>query len=124
FHTESAHQGAEIRASSAPELVVNVEGTAPIRTVEIIKNNRVAYTRRGDGSAKLSFRFRDEDFSNTTMGETALIKDWSRPETGIRPRPSERETYYYVRVVQSFSAQDLDKPGEVAWSSPIFVLHE
>jgi hypothetical protein len=124
FHTQSDQQGAEIKASSAPELVVNVEGTAPLRTVEIIKNNRVVYTKRGEGSQRLSFRYRDEAFTDPSMGETVLIKDWSRPETGIRARPNERETYYYVRVVQSFSAQELDKPGEVAWSSPIFVIHE
>ena len=124
FHTADAQQGQEIRASSAPELAVNVEGTGPIRTVEIVKNNRVVYTKRGEGDSRIAFRYRDEAFADTSMGESALIEDWSRPETGVRPRPSERESYYYVRVVQSFSSQELDKAGEVAWSSPIYVVHE
>ncbi|MCB1019678.1 MAG: DUF3604 domain-containing protein, partial [Acidobacteria bacterium] len=122
FHTAQAQQGSEIRASEAPELAVNVEGTGPIRTVEIIKNNRVVYTKRGEGASKVSFRYRDEAFADTSMGETALIHDWKRPETGVRARPSESESYYYVRVVQSFSAAEPEKPGEIAWSSPIYVL--
>jgi hypothetical protein len=124
FHTAEAQQGAEIQAASAPELAVNVEGTGPIRTVEIIKNNRVVYTKRGEGASKVSFRYRDEAFGDTSMGATALIQDWSRPETGVRARPSESESYYYVRVVQSFSVQEPEKPGEVAWSSPIYVVHK
>ena len=124
FHSGAAQQGAEIQAASAPELAVNVEGTAPIRTVEIIKNNRVVYTKRGEGDSSVAFRYRDEAFADTSMGETALIKDWSRPETGVRARPAQNESYYYVRVVQSFSAQEPEKAGEVAWSSPIYVVHD
>ena len=84
----------------------------------------MVYTKRGEGASRVSFRYRDEAFGDTSMGETALIKDWSRPETGVRARPSEGESYYYVRVVQSFSAAEPEKAGEVAWSSPIYVLHE
>ncbi len=124
FHTADAMQGAEVRAGSAPELAVNVEGTGPIRTVEIIKNNRVVYTKRGEGAERVAFRYRDQEFGDTSMGETALIADWSRPETGVRARPSDGESYYYVRVVQSYSASELEKAGEVAWSSPIYVVHE
>ena len=113
FHTAQAQQGSEIRASEAPELAVNVEGTGPIRTVEIIKNNRVVYTKRGEGASKVSFRYRDEAFADTSMGETALIHDWKRPETGVRARPSESESYYYVRGEQT--------NDELVWASPMWI---
>ncbi|MEK7404958.1 MAG: hypothetical protein AAB225_07605 [Acidobacteriota bacterium] len=34
---------------------------------------------------------------------------------------SKPEGYYYLRVIQSYSAQQPDVEGEIAWSSPIFV---
>ena len=78
------------------------------------------------GTREVRFSFRDSaefggDFNDTSMAPTTQIKDWSQPETGIRPRPAEGPSYYYVRVVQRFSAAQPDREGEAAWSSPIFV---
>jgi hypothetical protein len=55
------------------------------------------------------------------MHPSSQIKDWRRPETGIRPRPAAAESYYYVRVVQSLNREKPALEGEMAWSSPIFV---
>ena len=81
----------------------------------------MVYSRSGQGAAELRFEYRDTQFDDTSMGETAVITDWSRSETGIRPRPDPAESFYYVRIVQSFNEDEPDKAGEVAWSSPIFV---
>lgn len=124
FHAEGVQQGSEIVAAQSPVFRVHVAGTAPVRAVEVIKNNRVVYTHRGDGSAEVRFEYRDADFGETSMGETATIRDWGRPETGIRARADETERFYYLRVVQSFSEAEREKAGEVAWSSPIWVVGE
>ena len=42
----------------------------------------------------------------------------------IRARPAVPEAYYYIRVLQSFSAAQRDVEGETAWSSPIFVRRQ
>ena len=121
-------QGGEIEAAQSPVFRVAAIGTEPVRMVEVVKNNRVIFTHRpaaGD-ARRVSFTFRDDteaggDFADTKMHPTSHIRDWSRPETGIRPRPAARESYYYVRVIQSFSASEREAEGEIAWSSPIFV---
>jgi hypothetical protein len=125
FHAGEVLQGGAMQASESPTFQVSVQGTAPILRIEVIKNNRVVYTRPG-GPSELGFTFRDGsepggDFNETSMGETSQIKNWGKPETGIRPRPSSPESYYYIRVIQSFSAAQPEAEGEVAWSSPIFV---
>lgn len=120
-------QGEAGEAGASPVFTVQVIGTAPLKTVEVIKNNRVVYTARGGSDpARAAFTFRDVaefggDFSDTSMAPTSQIKDWSRPETGIRGRPQGPESYYYVRVVQSFDRAEPERDGEVAWSSPIFI---
>ena len=129
FHSAGHHQGSEIRAAESPEFVVEVGGTAPILKVEIVKNNRVIYTREGAGENRVAFQYRDIEsfggnFDDTSVAPTATIQDWSRPETGIRPRPNDKESFYYLRVIQSYSSAEPDKEGEVAWSSPIYVVHD
>ena len=133
FHADGTIQGGELTASESPTFQVRVVATAPILKVEIIKNNRVIYTREpaqaeGDPS-RLEFIFRDlasqgGDFADGTMAATSEIRNWERPETGIRPRRSSRDSYYYVRVLQSYSLQEPDTEGEIAWSSPIFVTRD
>jgi hypothetical protein len=130
FYAGDVMQGGEMRAGETPVFHVNALGTAPILRVEVIKNNRVVYTRtvapdEGDGR-RIQFSFRDNEalgsgFTDTSMGKTTEITDWARPETGIRPRPSTKSSYYYVRVIQRYSAAQPDTEGEIAWSSPIFV---
>ena len=124
FHAGGAHQGALIAAAQAPVLNVRVRGTGPILAVEVVKNNRVVFTHQGQGKSEARFEYKDADFADTSMGPTAVITDWSRPETGIRPRPNPRESFYYLRVIQSFSEEEPTREGEVAWSSPIFVETE
>lgn len=127
FRAGNVLQGAEMRASASPVFQVYVLGTEPLLKVEVIKNNRILYTRAvAPGRREASFSFRDTaqfggNFADTSMGPTSQIKDWSRPETGIRPRPPDAPSYYYVRVVQRYSAAEPEREGEVAWSSPIFV---
>lgn len=125
FYAGETIQGGEIQAAESPVFKVRVIGTEPILRVEVIKNNRVIYTRRG-GAQEISFSFLDTgefggDFSDTSMQPASQIKEWSRPETGIRPRPSSPESYYYVRVIQSYGPAKPQAEGEIAWSSPIFV---
>ncbi len=124
FHAGDSHQGSVITASEAPNLNIRVDGTAPVLRVEVIKNNRSVYVHKGDGSSSVEFEYRDADFGDTSMGETVTITDWERPETGIRGRTDTTESFYYLRVFQSFSAEEPDKEGEIAWSSPIFVSRE
>ncbi len=124
FHSGGQHQGSVTVAAEAPVFTARIRGTAPILKVEVIKNNRSVYTRSGDGELDVEFEYRDAEFDDTSMGATATVQDWSRPETGIRPRPDPTESYYYLRVIQSFSADEPDKEGEIAWSSPIFVTRE
>ena len=123
FSAGSANQGGEAAAAD-PEFRIRVEGTAPIRIVEIVKNNRVVFTREGGGAAVLAFAYRDMQASDHTVGPTAAIADWTRPETGIRPRPDGAADYYYVRVIQSYSEAEPEKDGEIAWSSPIWTPSE
>ncbi len=125
FSAGTTNQGGDLAAAQNPEFRIHVEGTAPVRKVEIVKNNRVVFTREGSGASELSFAYRDLEASGAAaVGPTVTIADWSRPETGIRPRPDDAANYYYVRVVQSYSETEPEKDGEVAWSSPIWVRSE
>lgn len=130
FRAGETLQGGELAAAASPVFDVKVIGTEPVLRIDVIKNNRLLYTHRPTGTAEarrnVSFTFRDAadfggDFSDTEMAPTSQISDWQQPETGIRPRPPVTESYYYVRVLQSYSAGELEREGEVAWSSPIFV---
>ena len=130
FRTETTLQGGELHATESPHFEVEVVGTASLLKVEIIKNNRIVYTRSPEANAsnpqRMKFTFQDlkafgGDFRDTSMSPTTQIKDWSQPETGIRARPDSGMSYYYVRVLQSFSSDEPSKEGEIAWSSPIFV---
>ena len=121
FHAGEVMQGGEMKASESPTFQIRVQGTEPILRVEIIKNNRIVFSR-GSDSESIEFTYRDnEKFSDTSMAPTSQIKNWEAPETGIRPRPAAKAAYYYVRVIQRYSREYPDREGEIAWSSPIFV---
>ncbi|MBI4909135.1 MAG: DUF3604 domain-containing protein [Acidobacteria bacterium] len=119
FRAGDVLQGGELTARSSPTFTIRATGTAPILRYEIIKNNKVIYSAAPGTEAVLTYR--DDSFANTDMIVTSQIKNWEKPETGIRPRPKAPVTYYYVRVIQSYSAEEKDVEGEIAWSSPIFV---
>jgi hypothetical protein len=100
FQAGDTLQGGEMKAAASPAFQVGVVGTEPILRVEVIKNGKVVYTQAGEGKAKLAFSYSDQAF-----GEA-------------------EKNYYYVRVLQSFSAENPDVEGEIAWSSPIYVSKE
>jgi hypothetical protein len=87
----SALMGDEVRTAS-PSFKVVVLGTAPIATVEMLRNSAVVHTVRRDAKAAEEVRFDWED-TNPPAAATA--------------------NYYYVRVTQD--------NGQMAWSSPIWV---
>ena len=97
FYAGDIMQGGETTSAASPAFQVAVVGTEPILRVEVIKNGKVVYTQAGAGADRVKFSFSDSAF-----GEA-------------------RKNYYYVRVIQSFSAEKPDVEGEIAWSSPIYV---
>jgi hypothetical protein len=126
FTAGSVVQGGEIRASESPTFHIRVRATEPILRLEVIKNNRIIFSR-GAGSPPgdpktMDFTYRDnEGFGNTSVASTDQISNWNAPETGIRPRPEQKAAYYYVRIIQRYSHEFPEREGEVAWSSPIYV---
>jgi hypothetical protein len=126
FTAGSVVQGGEMRASQSPTFQIRVRATEPILRLEIIKNNRIVFSRGADpapGDPKnIDFSYRDnESFGDTSMTPTDQIRNWNAPETGIQARPSQKTAYYYVRVIQRYSAEFPEREGEIAWSSPIYV---
>jgi hypothetical protein len=125
FFAGNVMQGGEMQASQSPTFQVRVRGTEPILRVQIIKNNRIVFTQMADARRDgrvVEFGYRDNDnFTDTSMTPTHQIVNWGAPETGIRPRPSDKAAYYYVRVTQRYSREFPEREGEIAWSSPIFV---
>jgi hypothetical protein len=119
FRAGNVLQGGELTAASSPVFTLRAVGTAPILRYEIIKNNTVVYSAAPGADATLTYR--DDAFRETSMKETSQIRDWTKPETGIRPRAKQPAAYYYVRIIQSYSAAEPNAEGEIAWSSPIFV---
>jgi len=121
FSADSVVQGGEMQAAQSPTFHVKVQGTEPLLRVEIIKNNRIVFSQTAEAKT-LEFTYRDnEKFADTSVAPTDQVKNWSAPETGIRPRPAGKAAYYYVRAIQRFSRDAPDREGETAWSSPIFV---
>ncbi len=74
FQINGHFMGEAFETRRRPKLEAKIVGTAPIRKVEVIKNNMYVHTHRGRG-AELSFTYVDNDI-----------------ETG--------QAYYYIRVEQ------------------------
>ena len=68
--------GEEVAIQGVPEFDVNVEGTAPIERIDVIKDGTFVYAST-PGSRTAKFKFRDENFNGAG------------------------ESYYYVRVIQT-----------------------
>jgi hypothetical protein len=98
FRAGNTLQGGETTAAAPPVFEVDLRCTQPILRVEVIRNNRIIHTRKSD-QRTLRFTFRDE-----------------------APEPA--ASYYYIRVIQSYSAEALERDGEVAWASPIWVARK
>ena len=67
--------GEEVVVPGVPEFQVNVEGTAPIARIDIIKNGKFVYTSTPN-TRTARFTYRDQNFGGD-------------------------ESYYYVRVIQT-----------------------
>lgn len=84
---------------AAREFGVRVHGTAGIRAVEIVRNNREVHGRPGDGL--------DAVFEWT---DTEPLAEINLPPARFAARPF---TFYYLRVTQD--------DGQMAWASPIWI---
>lgn len=92
FRIEGALMGSEITAGVEPEISVDVQGTAALRSIEIIRSGHVfggIHCREGEAISRLSFK----------MNDTLIV-------------PGE-EHFFYARITQ--------EDGNMAWSSPIWV---
>jgi hypothetical protein len=85
-------QGGVSTATGAPRLSIRIEGTKPIRQIDIIRNNEFIHTRHPLAQ--------NDVFTFTDPNPPAATK------AGF-------DTYYYVRV------QQVDE--QIAWSSPIWI---
>ncbi len=75
FRLQDHLLGERVRVDGTPTFTVQVQGTAPVKQVQIVRNNRFVYTTR-PGRAECEFRFTDSELQ---PGQSA---------------------YYYVRVQQ------------------------
>ena len=95
FRINGELMGSEITTDRSPKIEAKIKGTAPIRSVDLIRSgygHAGLQSREGAGLTELSFSFEDE----------III-------------PSEAH-YYYLRVSQ--------EDGNMAWSSPIWLRYE
>jgi hypothetical protein len=105
FKLNNSPMGSELTLKKSPELVkgriVSVEfhGTAPLERIEIIRNNEVVQILE---SSQYDYELTWED---TVSLEEVLLKP-----TRFCPN---RFSFYYIRAIQ--------KDGEVAWASPIWI---
>ena len=92
FRINGHYMGEEIEIEDKPRIHVNVEGTARIKEVAIIKNGSTLVSI-SKGRKEETFEYVDEAF--------------------------EGDSYYYLRVTQS-DMDEYGNPS-CAWSSPIWV---
>jgi len=94
--------GSELNArdNSSRKLAVEFHGTAPVKQLDIIRNNKVVHSQPGNDQMDLNVTWQDtEPISNTWM-----------PAAKFCNHPF---TFYYVRVTQT--------DGEIAWASPTWI---
>jgi hypothetical protein len=95
FRINGELMGSEITTDTVPKVEAKIKGTAPIRSVDLIRSgygHAGLQSREGAGLTEISFSFEDK----------III-------------PGE-EHYYYLRVSQ--------EDGNMAWSSPIWLRYE
>jgi len=85
FRVAGSPMGSEIRAEKAPEIVVDVVGTAPIARIEIKRDGQTVHV-------------------NEPAGESARVV-WSDPEFD-----GSKATAYYVRIVQTDGEEAISSP--------------
>jgi hypothetical protein len=86
--------------ASERKLTVEVHGTEKIKSIEIVRNNKDIYTYSAD-SPDVAFDWNDTD----------PLDEINLPAARYSQNPF---TFYYIRVTQT--------DGEMAWSSPIWIL--
>lgn len=86
--------GDEVR-STKPSLDVVVLGTNPLDRVDVLRDGEVVHTHRAQKKESEEAKFHWEDAA---------------------PKSDGKKHYYYVRVIQ--------KDGQMAWASPIWVLNQ
>ena len=104
FFIAGSPMGTELSTKAKPGLVFNrhitgyVAATAPLKTVEILRNGEVVHTLRPKETS-LDFAFDD----TTPLAQVACASPDERPHF----------VYYYLRVTQ--------EDGHIAWASPIWI---
>jgi hypothetical protein len=105
FKLNKNPMGSELTLKESPELaksrIISVEfhGTAPLKRIEIIRNNEVVKI----------FESSQYDFKST-WEDTASLDEILLKPTRFCPN---RFSFYYIRAIQ--------EDGEVAWASPIWI---
>lgn len=89
-------------ALDSRKLRVVVHGTAAIKTIEIVRNNREIHVVT-PGTLDVRFELTDSE----------PLKEINLPPTVHSPEPF---TFYYIRITQ--------EDGEMAWVSPVWILSD
>ncbi|MCL6519261.1 MAG: DUF3604 domain-containing protein [Armatimonadetes bacterium] len=106
FQMNNGFMGSEFLLAEHPNLassrkiLVSVCGTAPIKLIEIVRNNKDIYTST-PGRLDVELEWVDCE----------PLDDVNLPPTVHLPKPF---TFYYVRITQ--------EDGAIAWSSPIWII--
>lgn len=85
---------------SVRRLAIEFHGTAPVASIDIIRNNSVVFSKPGEGGKDMEIVWEDTEKLDKIMMPPALYCD----------KPF---TFYYVRVIQ--------EDNEVAWASPVWM---
>jgi len=104
FAVNGRPMGSEIPLSEAPGervIAVEVNGTAPIDRIEVVRNNADVHTVAGSRTADVAFTWRDD----------APFSDLAITDAPFSPEPF---LFYYLRVTQA--------DGQMAWASPVWIV--
>jgi hypothetical protein len=105
YEVDGHPMGSELNLMTSPQLArrrhfrVAFRGTAHLNRIDVIRNNQVVYSHRGQGL--------DADFC---WEDTEALVEALMPPARFCAKPF---CFYYMRAVQV--------DGEVAWASPIWV---
>lgn len=106
FHLDDQPMGAELRLSDRPalesmrQLRVAVHGTDKISSIEVVRNNKEVHVVEPN-ALDATFTWMDQE----------RLTDVNLPAAKYTDEPF---TFYYIRITQA--------DGEMAWSSPIWIL--
>lgn len=100
FRVNDQPMGSELTrpADGAVRVLARVIGSAPLATIEVVRNNVLVYRFEAGGVQAAAFEWEDH------LGSQRLLDEVALPDGA---------TYYYLRVRQ--------EDGERAWASPVWV---